>query len=189
MKKQTRIVAFAAVLLVSAAVGTLLIDSAAANPRPAGSFKVHIDSPRNGWTYRTPIEVVFQYSEPFQSFTERRYHFSLDGQYRGLNLTEVNGSYHATLPILPNGEHTLRISVTTFYGATFYLGSSVVRFTVDYAAPSVTVLPLENATCTGADVALDFWVADSSLLWVGYSLDGNENVTVSSEALAQKAFG
>ncbi len=194
MKKQTCVAALVSALLVSALAGTLLVDFAAANPTPpAPPLNVDVILPQNGGTVRTTLGVVFKYSEPLEAYSFRSYYYILDGQERvAFSPKQMGDMYCTALPILPNGEHNLTIIVNarvvpdlSGYGGS----SSPVRFTVDYAAPTVTVLPLGNATCTGNNAALGFRVTDYSLSWVSYSLDGRENVTVSSEALAQTAIG
>jgi len=49
-------------------------------------------------------------------------------------------------------------------------------FSVDTTAPAVSVLSPENQTYVVSDVALTFTV-DESTSWIGYSVDGQANVT------------
>jgi len=194
MKKQTCVAALVSALLVSALAGTLLVDFAAANPTPpAPPLEVDVILPQNGGTVRTTLGVAFKYSEPLEAYSFREYYYVLDGQeWVAFSPKQMGDMHCTTLPILPDGEHNLTIIVTARVAPDMggYGGSShPVCFTVDYAAPTVTVSPLENATCTANDAAFGFRVTDYSLSWVSYSLDGKENVTVSSDALAQTKIG
>lgn len=60
----------------------------------------------------------------------------------------------------------------------FYItSSSLINFTIDTTAPTVSVLSMENKTYASPDVPLNFAV-NESVSQITYSLDGQENVTV-----------
>jgi hypothetical protein len=56
---------------------------------------------------------------------------------------------------------------------------TVVNFTVDITAPKVSILTLENKTYNTPDVLLDY-IVNEEVSQVVYSLDGQDNVTISS---------
>ena len=76
---------------------------------------------------------------------------------------------------LSEGEH----SVTAYVNDTFgnLVSSAPVQFSVDTFAPQMAVLSPENKTYGGTDIQSVFTV-DEPTSWIGYSLDGEDNVTV-----------
>jgi len=87
----------------------------------------------------------------------------------------------ATLPEMTKGTHSL-----TVYGRYEFAGSyhnlgfdnRTVYFTVnDGYPPAILNLSLENKTYNQKDLPLNF-TTDQSTSWMGYSLDGKENVTI-----------
>jgi hypothetical protein len=102
-------------------------------------------------------------------------------------------SFSANLTGLSQGPHSL--SVTASGSCVFYqLGlfptseyanpvsgvSDTVEFTVD-VPPNVAVLSLKDESFNRTDIPLDF-TTDQTVSWVGYSLDGNTNVTIAGNA-------
>jgi hypothetical protein len=55
--------------------------------------------------------------------------------------------------------------------------SDRVYFEVDSTPPQVMVLPIENKTWDVPEVSLNFTV-DKETSWLGYSLDGQSNITM-----------
>jgi hypothetical protein len=55
--------------------------------------------------------------------------------------------------------------------------SSTVYFTVDTTSPTISILSPENTTYAVEDVSLTFTL-DEATSWIGYSLDGQANVTI-----------
>jgi len=95
--------------------------------------------------------------------------YSLDGQ---ANKT-ITGD--TTLPGLSDGTHSLVVYASDMFGNT---GSSdTVYFTVDTVLPNIEVLSPENKTYAVTDVPLSLTVSEATF-WIGYSLDGQMNVTV-----------
>jgi parallel beta-helix repeat protein len=96
--------------------------------------------------------------------------YSLDGQ------ANVTVSGNTTILDLSEGIHYITVYATDTAGN---MGSSdTVYFTVDTVLPKIEVLSPENKTYAVADVPLSFTVSETSA-WMGYSLDGQKNETVS----------
>jgi N-acetylneuraminic acid mutarotase len=82
----------------------------------------------------------------------------------------------AMLSGLSEGSHTIKVYANDSFGN---VGSSITAyFSVDTVAPKVVVLFPENVSYGGSDVQSSFTV-DEPVSWMGYSLDGADNVTVS----------
>jgi hypothetical protein len=77
----------------------------------------------------------------------------------------------------PLGSGLNAISYAYYYVDFNITGSSVVSFTVDTTAPSVSVLSLKNKTYYTSDLPLNFTV-NEPVSKIAYSLDGQENVTI-----------
>jgi hypothetical protein len=95
--------------------------------------------------------------------------YSLNGQ---ANVT-ISGS--TTLTGLPEGSNTILVYANDTVGNIGY--SDTVYFTVDITPPAVSVVSPENRTYPSSEVPLNFTI-DDSFSWVGYSLDGQTNVTI-----------
>jgi hypothetical protein len=96
--------------------------------------------------------------------------YSLDSQ---ANVT-ITGN--TTLPVLSEGLHSVVVYANDTAGN---MGqSSVVSFAVDTVPPVVLIQSPIDKTYVVADVPLTFTVSESTS-WMGYSLDGQANVTVS----------
>jgi hypothetical protein len=82
---------------------------------------------------------------------------------------------NTTLTELPEGNH----SITVYANDTFSnIGSSgLVYFAIDTVPPSVSILLPENGTYGTNEIHLNFTV-NEPVSWVAYSLDGQENVTI-----------
>jgi hypothetical protein len=100
---------------------------------------------------------------------------------------------------LSNGLHTLEVTATTEHlvdvpGAlapliyTSWGSSGVMEFSIDNPPSMVSILSLENVAAGEGDFQLAFRVVGRSLSWVGFSLDGEENVTVSPDVLVQSSL-
>ena len=83
-----------------------------------------------------------------------------------------------TLRVHANFTKVLRNSNGVWRAEPADTSSDTVRFTVDTAPPRVSVLSFEaNKTSNATSVELVFSINESAS-WVGYSLDGQENVTI-----------
>ncbi|MFB3888964.1 MAG: hypothetical protein ACE14S_05695 [Candidatus Bathyarchaeia archaeon] len=81
-------------------------------------------------------------------------------------------------------------AIITHYVTMKIVGSSTVNFTVDTTPPIVSVLSSENKTyCEDSGFPLNFSATEQTS-WVGYSLDGQSNVTISGNTtLNELALG
>ena len=95
--------------------------------------------------------------------------YSLDDQ---ANIT-VKGD--TELDGLSDGEHSVTVYVNDTFGN--LVSSDTVQFSVDTFAPQIMVFSPENKTYGGSDIQTVFTV-DEPTSWMGYSLDGEDNVTV-----------
>jgi len=124
---------------------------------------VSVLSPENKTYAATDVPLTFTVDESTSWMG-----YSLDGQ---ANVTSGN----TTLTSLSDGTHYVVVYANDTVGN---MGaSSMVYFTVDTTSPTVSVLSPENKTYVVTDVSLTFTV-DESTSWMGYSLDGSANVTV-----------
>jgi N-acetylneuraminic acid mutarotase len=97
--------------------------------------------------------------------------YSLDGR---ANVT-VKGD--AVLSELSDGQHRLIVYVNDTFGN--LVSSGAVYFSVDTLPPRLVVLSPENKSYGENDVQLAFTV-DEPVSWIGYSLDGKDNVTITA---------
>ena len=126
--------------------------------------KILVLSPENRTYASRVIPLAFSVNE-----TVSWSGFSLDGSD---NLTLTG---NATLQGLTDGEHSLVVFANDTVGN---MGSSdPVFFKVDTIPPSVSALSPENKTYATRNVTLTF-TTNESAHWMGYSLDGGANVTV-----------
>jgi len=76
---------------------------------------------------------------------------------------------------MPEGAHRIVVYVNDTFGN--MVSSSAVHFSVDTLPPQIAVLSPENRSYGGSDIQSAFTV-DEPVSWLGYSLDGQDNVTV-----------
>jgi len=96
--------------------------------------------------------------------------YSLDGE---ANVT-IGGN--TTLFGLSEGVHSIIVFANDTNGN---MGlSNLVYFTVDSVSPNILILSPENTTYTTTSVPLTF-VIDKATSWIGYSLNGQANETIS----------
>jgi len=76
---------------------------------------------------------------------------------------------------MPEGAHRIVVYVNDTFGN--MVSSSGVHFSVDTLPPQIAVLSPENKSYGGSDIQSAFTV-DEPVSWMGYSLDGQDNVTV-----------
>ncbi len=95
--------------------------------------------------------------------------YSLDGQ------ANVAVSGDTMLSELAEGAHSIKVSVNDTFGN--IASSDTIHFSVDTSPPKILVLSPESKTYGGTDVKLIFTV-DEPASWIGYSLNGQDNVTI-----------
>jgi len=138
-------------------------------PRETESPLVAVLSPENK-TYVLAVGIVLDYivSEPVSWVG-----YSLDGQ---TNVT-INGN--TTLPELSDGNHSVVVHASDISGNQGM--SDVVYFSVKALPPSIQIVSPENKTYPVTSVPLAFTV-NETVTWMGYSLDGQANVTIVENA-------
>ena len=123
-----------------------------------------VSSPKNKTYLDLQIPLKFTISESASLIC-----YSIDGNAN----VEVYGE--TTLPRLPNGEHSIVVFATDLAGN---VGSSeIINFSVDLDTLSISLLSPQNQTYTYSDFILNFTLNETAS-WIGYSLDGQENVTL-----------
>ena len=147
-----------------------------APPPDTMSPTILILSPKNKTYPVNNVYLTFTVSE-----TTSWMGYSLDGQ---ANVT-ITGN--TTLTGLSDGSHSLTVYATDIAGNT---GSSdIVYFTVDTTCPSISILSPENKTYDTTDIPLNFTVNETAS-WIGYSLDGQANVTITGNiTLTRLSYG
>jgi hypothetical protein len=131
------------------------------------------------------------------SKTSVGYWYGINPIHAGYVLGEyTNFSASTVLSELTEGLHTLTARVQ--YDGTFSSGSelnthfvseSTVSFRIDFVPQNVSILMPENSTYAPNEVPLQFFI-DEPASWTGYSLDGQDNVTVTGNVtLPELAIG
>ena len=105
--------------------------------------------------------------------------YSLDGQ---ANVT-ITGN--TTLPVLPDGSHNLVVYANDTAGN---MGSSdIIYFSIDITPPSISLVSPEDKTYATTSITCTFTI-DESVSWIGYSLDGQANRTITGDTLLTGLF-
>jgi hypothetical protein len=78
---------------------------------------------------------------------------------------------------LSEGAHSIKVSVNDTFGN--LVSSDTVYFSVDTVPPKIVILSPENKTYGETDIKSIFTV-DEPVSWMGYSLDGQDNVTITA---------
>jgi len=128
---------------------------------------IEITSPENRVYGLADVPLSFTVSE-----TTSWEGYSLDGQ------ANKTIPVDRTLRELSDGMHSIVVYATDVAGNTGH--SDTVYFTVDTTLPGITILSPENKTYDTTAVLLSFTV-DKAVLWMGYSLDGQANVTITGD--------
>jgi parallel beta-helix repeat protein len=124
---------------------------------------VMVLSPENTTYYTSSVMLTFNVSEPVSWMG-----YSLDGQ---ANATIAGNT---TLSGLPNGSHSIIVYANDTAGN---MGASSMTYFTIAKVPTITILSPQNVTYATADVDLTFTI-DETTSWIGYSLDGQVNVTI-----------
>jgi hypothetical protein len=201
MRKTMLMAAISSILLFSSLAGAMLIDSAKANFCFSPSNpRITMVSPTNT-TYNTnnlSLQVTFdtyKTGDPGGPASDdtRLFTYSLDGK-NPENITITNSSVARVpggdvffegsmqLPKLTEGLHNLTVRVAFDYPSNggpreFHTQSeSTAYFRIDTVPQNISILTPENTTYM-LGVPLRFFI-DEPASWMGYSLDGQANVTV-----------
>jgi N-acetylneuraminic acid mutarotase len=126
--------------------------------------EVQVLSPENITYTSKNVELALSVNRPTEWIG-----YSLDSR------PTVTVSGDMVLSGLSEGSHMVKVYANDSFGNVG--SSSLVYFSVDTAAPRVVVLFPENVSYGGSDVQSSFTV-DEPVSWMGYSLDGADNVTV-----------
>ena len=128
-----------------------------------------IKTPQNETSYDTVnVSLIFTVSEPTDWIG-----YSLDGA------TSVTITGNTTLTNLSLGSHNITVYANDTDGNTAM--SNIVYFTIveTPVPPIITILSPENTTYTSTSVSLELHIeTDIPTSWIGYSLDGAANVTM-----------
>ena len=128
--------------------------------------ELHVLSPENTTYTNNNVSLVLSVNKPTTWIG-----YSLDGQ---LNVT-VTGD--AILTGVLEGQHSMIVYVNDTFGNV--VSSGAIYFSVDTRPPDITVFSPENKTYDGSDIQSVISV-DEPASWIGYSLDGADNVTITA---------
>jgi len=128
--------------------------------------ELRVLSPKNVTYTSDNVELVLSVNRPTTWIG-----YSLDDR---VNVT-VKGD--AVLSELSEGQHRLIVYVNDTFGN--MVSSGAVYFSVDTLPPRLVVLSPENRSYGESDIQSVFTV-DEPVSWIGYSLDGRDNVTVTA---------
>jgi N-acetylneuraminic acid mutarotase len=130
---------------------------------------LNVLSPENNATYTSnDIELVLLVNRPTTWIG-----YSLDCS------SNVTITGDAELSDMSEGEHRLTVYANDTFGN--MVSSSNVTFNVDTFPPLIVILSPENRTYGTSDIQSAFTV-DEPVTWMGYSLDGQDNVTINGNA-------
>ena len=195
MKKKVVIIELIAVLLCSFVAGTHFVEEGKTNPIPYPKVEIAIEN-YQGITYNVSAFPLIFSVEQTNFDSELSFYYSLNGQelkpienvttvkeegypkYPGIPVITLRGS--CFLFNLSEGQYSLIIYA--FEGSLKDGGSEVARsddfnFGVDLA-PNVSILSLESKSYNTSRILLNFTV-NEPVSQIAYSLDGQENVTIS----------
>ena len=128
-------------------------------------FGIDVVSPRNETYATSSVELSFTVDEPTSWMG-----YSLDGQ------TNITITGNTTLADIADGTHSLVVYANDTAGE--MARSDTICFTVDTVPPEIDVVSPRNETYATSSVELSFTV-DEPTSWMGYSLDGGANRTIS----------
>ena len=138
-------------------------------PPDTTSPTIVVVSPKNKTYSDKNISLPFTLSEPTLWIS-----YSIDGR------ANVTISGKPTLSRLPDGSHSIVVYASDLAGN---IGSSdIIHFTVDTSPPSISLLSPQNQTYNPADLLLNFTLNETAT-WIGYSLDGQETVTITGNTI------
>ena len=128
--------------------------------------ELHVLSPENTTYTSNNVSLVLSVNKPTTWIG-----YSLDGQ------TNVTVTGDTVLTGVPEGQHSMIVYVNDTFGNV--VSSGAIYFSVDTRPPDITVFSPENKTYDGSDIQSVISV-DEPASWIGYSLDGQDNVTITA---------
>jgi N-acetylneuraminic acid mutarotase len=128
--------------------------------------ELHVLSPENTTYTNSNVSLILSVNKPTTWIG-----YSLDGQ------TNVTVTGDTVLTGVPEGQHSMIVYVNDTFGNV--VSSGAIYFSVDTRPPSMTVFSPENKTYEGSDIQSVVTV-DEPVSWIGYSLDGQDNVTITA---------
>ena len=155
----------------------------AGNTGVSNTVSFRVDTTPPTITLTSPEETTYSTTNVFLEITLNEeatwIGYSLDGED---NVTITGDS---NLSGLSEGSHIIVVFATDYAGNTG--ASSTVQFTifippVDITPPIVVITSPENTTYSVATIVLDF-ASDEEVNWIGYSLDGQDNVTITGDTV------
>jgi hypothetical protein len=175
---------------------------------PLVTITFRIDEPEQWFEYNASIgtppyhEVTTPYIDNMVAGNITSVYYILNGERQNLSVP-VLPAFHPTNGSLPrylsysiplnltSGRYSVQIGVEandfylTYYAVTHGGYISTVSLhavsdevTFDVSLPQPSILSPENMIYNGSSVPLQFKIGNSSVSWIGYSLDGKANVTV-----------
>ena len=211
--------AFITALLISAVAGTLLVNFGIADPMPAPKNPVpviHVQTPKENQLYNES-SATLAFTVDLSSWGSYAYlllpiQYYLDGKLNGeIGRSDVSKPFSVILTSLPGGNHSVEVmAITTgthYMIVGYYDGggfqppgymyrlvdgpmvgtSGKIYFTVD-TTPHVSILSTEGKTYDATDVPFNFTVSED-ISWLGYSLDGKANVTITDSVIKTQQSG
>jgi N-acetylneuraminic acid mutarotase len=128
--------------------------------------ELHVLSPENKTYTNNNVSLVLSVNKPTTWIG-----YSLDAQ------TNVTVTGDTVLTGVSEGQHRVIVYVNDTFGN--LVSSGAIYFSVDTRPPSITVFSPENKTYDGSDIQSVISV-DEPVSWIGYSLDGQDNVTITA---------
>ncbi len=126
--------------------------------------ELRVLSPENKTYKSNDVQLVLTVNRPTNWIG-----YSLD------NRANVTVTGDTLLSDLAEGAHSIKVSVNDTFGN--LVSAETVYFSVDTVPPSVVILFPENQSYGETDIKSVFTV-DEPVSWMSYSLDGQDNVTV-----------
>ena len=205
LKRKALALTLVLALLFSAVAGAQLSLLAKANfIFPPGNPIITMLSPTNS-TYNVTtlsLKVTFEtyhtaFEAPLVSNKTRVFSYALDGKnWDPLTITTARDEGYPggdvffessdILPDLTEGSHNLTVRIVSDYfqepADRFHTESeSTVYFRIDTVPQNISIIMPENSTYM-LGVPLQFFI-DEPASWIGYSLDGQENVTITGNMM------
>ena len=203
-------------LLISTIAGIVIVDCGIADPVPEPERdppEIWVTCPVDGHTYGGKgVVLTFSVNKgPYGTYTFLspvkywvdglpigQFSDKMDSGWAPVPGTEfVSKAFSVTLTALSEGRHSVEITTTAnhtqykkpfgYFWAVSSISSGKIYFTIDATPPQVLTQSAQNKTYDRTDIPLNFTVSEP-VSWVGYSLDGESNVTTTENLSNVTAF-